>query len=159
MEVELEPALDFPAVPPGSRRPTQRVSSPARPPSVEPPPVEAAAPLPPTGQPKADVAGDEGARRALGQQLACNAPDAYGLTREQRIDCFRNKPPSAPLSHPFDPAEIAAFEADSHREPLLTRTPKNGCEPRVADRASPVAAHGGRAAATTTAGFGCAWSF
>ena len=159
VEIELEPRLEFPTVPLRSRRLTRTVSSPARPPFVEPPPAEAATASAPADQPKADVANDEAARRALAQVLACNAPDAYGLTREQRADCFRNRPPSAPLSHPFDRAEIAAFEADSHREPFLIRTPNNGCEPRVADRASPIAAHGGRAGSTTTGGVGCAWSF
>ncbi len=159
VEIALEPMLEFPAVPGRSPRSTPSAPSPARPPFVESPPTDAATAPPPTGKPNADVANTEAARRALGQLLACNASDDDGLNREQRADCFRHRPPSAPLSPALDPAEIAAFDADSHREPFLTRTPNNGCEPRLADRPSAVAAHGARSGSTTTGGVGCAWSF
>jgi hypothetical protein len=160
LEIALERALEAPGVPRGSQPRIPAGPSPTRRSSTQPAPAEAAAPTPPATQPKPDAGHDEDARRALRQVLACNAPDAFGLTRDQRADCFHGKPPAAPLPQPFDPREIAAFEADARREPLLTRTPKNGCEPRVADRASPLANHaGGRSSATTTGGVGCAWSY
>jgi hypothetical protein len=160
VDLELEPRPARPASPLPSRRPAQPAPSPAPLLSATPPPAQAAVPLPPVSPPTVDAGKDEGVRRALGQVLACNSPDAYGLTREQRTDCFRKARPSGPLPQPFDPHEIAAFEADKPRDSILVRKPTNGCLPRVADRASPAAARvGGRAGATTAGGFGCNWSF
>lgn len=172
VDLELQPRRVLPPTPLKSRRSTRAASPTARPPSAAPPPVEALAPAPPTSQPKANAANEESVRRALGRVLACNSPDSHGLTREQRTDCFRNRPPSAPLPHPFDPHEIAAFEADRPRESILVRKPHNGCLPRAGERAPPMkdgiapapgapaaAGPAGSAAARTSGDFGCAWSF
>jgi hypothetical protein len=162
VDLELEPRRERPATSTPSRRPAQAAPAPASAPrpSTPPPPAEAAIPLPPASQPKIDAGKDEGVRRALRQVLACGSPDTSGLTRDQQTDCFRKARPSGPLPQPFDPHEIAAFQADAPRDPILVRKPTNGCLPRLADRASPLAARmGGRAGATTAGGVGCNWSF
>jgi hypothetical protein len=177
MEVDLEllPRPDRLAPLPQSPRRAPHASAPSAPslairPSVAPARAEAAIPMPPTNQPNVDAGKDEGVRRTLGQVLGCNSPDSYGLTREQRTDCFRKARPMAPLAQPFSPHEIAAFQADEPRDSILVRHPHNGCLPRAGERAppsrpsaggAPIAVSGpaGAAAARSTGGVGCAWSF
>jgi hypothetical protein len=162
VDLELQPRPDRRPPPLPSPRPTPAAPALApRPSLTAPPPAEATVPLPPTAQPNVDAGKYDGVRRALGQVLGCNSPDAYGLTREQRTDCFRKARPAVPLAQPFNPHEIAAFEADRHDESIFVRKPTNGCLPRAGERAAPMTAAGpaGSAAARSTGGFGCNWSF
>jgi hypothetical protein len=172
VDLELQPRPKLPAATPAPQRPARAVSPPSPRPSLTAPPADALASSPQAAQPNVDADKDEGVRRALGQVLACNSPDSYGLTREQRTDCFRKARPAAPIPHPFDPREIAAFEADRPRESILVRKPHNGCLPRAGERAPPMkdgiapapgapaaAGPAGSAAARTSGGFGCALAF
>lgn len=145
-----------------SLRPLEpRAPEPTLPPIAEPPSPPAALPAPPANPAAQGQLRDEAVRRALQSLVGCGDPDAHGLTREQQANCFRRARPAAPIGAPLSPAEQAAFDADKKREGFLVRTPKNGCQPRVADRPGILSGRGGTGsmAASTEGGVSCAWSF
>lgn len=167
VEIELVPMFarrSSPQRPSAARtvRPLEpRAPAPALPPVVEQPSPPAAIPTAPANQAAQGQLRDEAVRHALQSIVGCGDPDAHGLTREQQANCFRKARPGAPIGAPLSPAEQAAFDADKKREGFLVRTPKNGCQPRVADRPGILSGRGGTGsmAASTEGGVSCAWSF
>lgn len=116
------------------------------------------APTRPTDEPSGIPAG---VSQALRERLGCSEADILHLSRAERIRCDEElaaggrDPVAMPLG--VDPAKQAAFAAGSwrNREPILARTPHNGCDPNVSEKEF---AHGGTARQDWHVGVGCAVS-
>lgn len=150
----------WPAPPVRARRAVADRPSPIVPRRAVAVPAEAPPPaiLPLTPAPMAD-----GARNALRDLVGCDHAGLAGLNEAERQRCRDRLAGvrSGDLKGDFGvaPAKRARFAADrtAAREPMLARTPKNGCRPRVQEKEASAPSLQPRQ--DWSGGITCAWDF